>query len=317
MNYFDSAKKFNQQGYYNSEVLFANKQIEHIRKAFEESFLKKKFPRDMSLFDIEDEQVIQIILKALNSDAIQSILNEISKYSNTKISILPTFDIQRNYHIDLLKSLGWHRDCGGEFLHKYCTKKLCDKSYVMGKLGIYFQENGEFGGSIDLIPYSHRYFNPKTIFIRKLKGIPLFITGKLHSYFRKIYRCLPEKFYMNSIRAKRMYPTIGSPVLFDSRIIHRGSPIDNKVRDKVNFSSTPHHAEVPKTKTKYSLYVHFGSSIAVDSYMFDRLKREGHSSELKIWCNDQKMVEKFIPNLALSIKDIIGPVLPKYNQYLA
>lgn len=186
----------------------------------------------------------------------------------------------------------------------------------MGKLGIYFQENGEFGGSIDLVPYSHRYFNPKTIFIRKLKGVPLFITNKLHSYFRKIYRYLPEKFYMNSIRAKRMYPTIGSSLLFDSRIIHRGTPIHDNVRDKVNFSSTRKNAEVPKEKIKYSLYVHFGSSIAVDSYMFDRLRREGNSSELKRWCNEQKMVEKFIPNLALSIKDVIGPVLPKYNQYL-
>ena len=113
-----------------------------------------------------------------------------------------------------------------------------------------------------------------------------------------------------------MYPTVGSPVLFDSRIIHRGSPIDDKVRDKANFSSTKNHAEIPKIKTKYSLYVHFGSSIAVDSYMFDRLKRKGGSPELKRWCHEQKMVEKFIPNLALSIKNIIDPILPKYNQYL-
>ena len=316
MNYFDLAKKYNTQGYYNLETLFEDKQIEYLREIFEKSFIKKKFPEKISLFDIEDEQSIKMILKALNSEAIQSMLREISKYSNTKISVLPPFDIQRNYHIDLSKVLGWHRDCGGEFLYKYCTKKLYDKSYVMGKIGIYFQENGEFGGSIDLIPYSHRYFNPKTIFIRKLKGVPLFIADKLHSYFRKIYRCLPEKFYMMGVGAKRMFPEIGSPVLFDNRIVHRGSPIDDKFRNQINFSSTGLSAEVPKTKIKYSLYTHFGSSLAVDSYMFDRLKREGNSSELRIWRNEQKEVEKFSSNLALSIKDIMDLILPKYNQYL-
>lgn len=47
MNYLDSAKKLNRQGYYNSEVLFKNGQIENIRKVFEESFLKKNFPKKL------------------------------------------------------------------------------------------------------------------------------------------------------------------------------------------------------------------------------------------------------------------------------
>ena len=64
------------------------------------------------------------------------------------------------------------------------------------------------------------------------------------------------------------------------------------------------------------MYAHFGSSIAVDSYMFDRLKREDNSSELRTWCNEQKEMERFFPNLALSIKDVMDSVLPKYNQYL-
>ena len=317
MNCFDLVKRYNSEGYCNPQVLFGNKQIEYLRKAFEKSFLKKKFPDVdlMSLFDIEDEQAIKMILEAFNSAAIQSILREISKYSNIKISVLPPFTIQRNYHVDVSETLGWHRDCGGEFVYKYCTKKLCDNSYVLGKIGIYFQENGEFGGSIDLIPYSHRYFDPRTKLIRKLKGIPLYITNKLHSHFRAIYKLLPEKFYMSSVRAKKMFPQIGSPVMFDSRIIHRGSPIDVKVRNQVRFFPGT-FAELPKTKTKYSVYTHFGSSIAVDSYMFDRLKREDNSLELRTWCNEQKEVEKFFPNLALSIKDVMDSVLPKYNQYL-
>ena len=298
------------------QVLFDNEQVEYLRRTFEKNFSKKEFMPIISLFDIEDKQAIKMILEVFNSETIQSTLREISKYNNIKISVLPSFDIQRNYHVDVLETLGWHRDCGGEFVYKYCTKKLCDKSYVLGKIGIYFQENGEFGGSIDLIPYSHRYFDPRTILIRKLKGIPLFITDKLHSHFRTLYRLLPEKFYMNSVRAKKIFPQIGSPVLFDSRIIHRGSPIDEKVRNQVRFFHDKNCVELPKAKNKYSVYAHFGSSVAVDSYMFDRLKREDNSSELRTWCNEQKEVEKFCPNLALSIKEVMDSVLSKYNQYL-
>ena len=316
MNRFNLAKTYKNKGYCNLQVLFDNKQVEYLRKAFEKTFSKKELAPALSVFDIEDKQAIKIILEVFNSEIIQSTLREISKYNNIKISVLPPFKIQRNYHVDVSETLGWHRDCGGELVYKYCTKKLCDKSYVLGKIGIYFQENGEFGGSIDLIPYSHRYFDPRTILIRKLKGIPLFITDKLHSHFRTIYRLLPEKFYMNSVRAKKMFPQIGSPVLFDSRIIHRGSPIDEKVRNQVRFFPEKVCAELPKTKTKYSVYAHFGSSIAVDSYMFDRLKRKGNSLELRTWCNEQKKVENFFPNLALSIKDVMDSVLPKYNQYL-
>ena len=34
----------------------------------------------MSLFDIEDQQAIKIVVEAFNSEKIQSILQEISKY---------------------------------------------------------------------------------------------------------------------------------------------------------------------------------------------------------------------------------------------
>ena len=314
MNHFDLANTYKNKGYCNLKILFDNEQIQYLRKAFEKSFSKKEFAPEMSLFEIEDKQAIKMILEVFNSEIIQSALHEISKYNNINISVLPPFSIQRNYHVNISENLGWHRDCGGELKYKYCTKKLCDKSYILGKIGIYFQENSEFGGSIDLIPHSHRYFDPRTILMRKLKGIPLFIIDKLHSHFQKIYKLLPEKFYMNSIRAKKMFPQAGSPLLFDSRIIHRGSPIDEKVRSEVRFFPGKYRAEPPKGKTKYSLYAHFGSAIAVDSYMFDRLKRKDNSSELQKWCSEQKEVEKFLPNLGLSIKNVMDSVLSKYNE---
>ena len=48
--------------------------------------------------------------------------------------------------------------------------------------------------------------------------------------------------------------------------------------------------------------------------MFDRLKRKGGSPELKRWCNEQKMVEKFIPNLALSIIENAAIYLTKIGS---
>ena len=318
MNTTSLVKKFKNQGYCNGSVLFEEEKVENLRQVFEQSFSKKNFPESISLFDIEDQQAIKIVVEAFNSEKIQSILQEISKYSKTKISVVPVFNIQRNYHIDRLNSpgIGWHRDCGGEFEYDYCRKKLYDKSYIFGKIGIYLQENSAYGGSIDLIPYSHRYFSPKTIFIRKLKGIPLKFISKIQTRFPRIYKLLPEKFFMYNIGAKRMFPKIGSPVLFDSRITHRGSPIDDTVRKEINFFPEKVSADTPKNKIKYSIYAQFGSTLAVDSYMFDRLKRKGHESELRRWCFEQQKVEELFPNLGLLMKNVIDPILPKYNQHL-
>ena len=69
MDYFNLAKKYNSQGYSNLETLFEDRQIEYLREVFDKTFSAKKFPERISIFDIEDEQAIEMILKALNSES--------------------------------------------------------------------------------------------------------------------------------------------------------------------------------------------------------------------------------------------------------
>ena len=304
-------------GYCIGPAIFKDNQIIYLRKSLDDAFSKKMFPRHISLFDIDDQEALRIILNAIDSEWIQSTFKKIGNNYNTSISPLPIFEIQRNYHIDRFETngMGWHRDCSGEMQYDYCKKKVFDKSYIFGKIGIYLQENLEYGGSIDLIPFSHKDVKARNIILNKLSNIPLKLLQKLHSIFPKIYRKISETVYMNILKAKKLFPKKGSLILFDSRILHRGSPIEDYVRNEVLFDSK-HHAIVPSTKTKYSIYCHFGSTLAYDSYMYDRLKRKGNSLELQRCVNEQKQLKNFSPKLALSIQNIMEQVLIKYKDYL-
>ena len=212
-------------------------------------------------------------------------LREISNFYNSDISILPTFNIQRNNHLDRLNSrgLGWHRDCGGEMEYEYCKKRLSEKSYIFGKIGIFLQENSEYGGCIDLMPGSHKHIKSNNKILRKISHIPLKIIVKIQERLPSIYKYFPEEFFMKCLNAKKIFDKkICSPVHFDSRLLHRSSPNLDKVRNQVSFikKNDTLVVETPKNKIKYALYAHFGSTIGVDSYMHDRLKRNNNQNEI-------------------------------------
>ena len=59
----------------------------------------------------------------------------------------------KNYlpHSKYTRLGGWHRDCGGELQYKQCKELISNKDYIFGKVGIYCQDNGEYGGGIDVI----------------------------------------------------------------------------------------------------------------------------------------------------------------------
>jgi len=99
-------KKYINDGYCIGPTLFEDSQVIYLRKSLEDTFSKKGFQRDISLFDVGDQEAVRIILNAIDSEWIQSIFKEIGNYFNTSISPLPIFDIQRNYHVDRIKSPG-------------------------------------------------------------------------------------------------------------------------------------------------------------------------------------------------------------------
>lgn len=308
-------KKFNLEGYCQGTALFSKKEILYLRKKLENIFKKKKYPVDISLFDIDDKKLVSKILKIYSSVKLKDFLNNLSKFYNQKVYLIPRFIIHRNYHVDRIYSpgIGWHRDCGGELKYKYCNKKLSEKSYVFGKLGIYLQENSLFGGSIDLIPRSHENIKNNRLILRKIKSIKLNFLIKIQKYFPNFYKFFSEEFYMKLLNAKRLKPKIGSFILFDSRIVHRGSPIDDKVRKFTKFQSENYSASIPSKKTKFSFYVDIGSANALDSYLYDRNQRKNNHKEVKILKKELKYLEIFQKDLAMDIKKIFIPVIKKYS----
>ena len=69
--------------------------------------------------------------------------------------MLPLFEIDNNLHVNPKKSLGWHKDCGGETKYQYCRKIIYDKKYFFPKVGISFLKNEEYGGGLVIIKNSH------------------------------------------------------------------------------------------------------------------------------------------------------------------
>ena len=212
---------------------------------------------------------------------------------------------------------GWHRDCGGELKYDYCNKILFSKNYFFSKIGIYLQKNGEYGGSIDIIKNSHKNFSYYGKILRKIKNIPLRIVTFVHKYFNKIYNFLPEKLFMFFLNAKKLNPKLGTAVFFDSRIIHRGSPIEKNRLKEVKYSTGKYQAELPKIKDKYSIYCQIGTTESIDSYMYDRLKRKSNHEELQRWVKEIEFISKFNKELSDEISVVISPIKEKYFKYLS
>jgi hypothetical protein len=120
-------------------------------------------------------------------------------------------------------------------------------------------------------------------------------------------------FFLN---AKRLYPKIGSAVIFDSRIIHRGSPIAKDKLNEISYKKGLYQATTPRSATKYSIYCHFGTAEGIDSYLFDRLKRKDELSinELKTWIKQIEFIGNYDPELGIQMKKIFDPIKEKYQK---
>ena len=50
--------------------------------------------------------------------------------------------------------------------------------------------------------------------------------------------------------------------------------------------------------------------------MFDRLKRDGNSDELKCWIDEIDIISKLDKNLLFQTKLVLDPIKEKYKKYL-
>ena len=303
-------------GFVISKPLMDEDSIKTLREDLDNEFKDYNDGVSINITDFKNFEVTKKIIQALNSSEVKNIIKDLQKISKKKVSLLPILEVHKNYHVNLKEFHGWHRDAGGEMQHKYCNKILGRDNYLFSKIGIYLQNNSEYGGSIDIVQKSHKNFSYLKIFLRKIKNIPLRAIMLFHKYLTKFYFFIPESFFMFLINAKRLYPQKGSAVFFDSRLIHRGSPISKNKLGEIKYIKGKLQAVLPKSNDKYSIYCQFGSTDAVDSYMHDRLKRKGNSKELSIWFKQIKIIETFDKELSDEMAQTLNPIKEKYKEYL-
>jgi hypothetical protein len=309
-------KNFIKNGYLVTNEIFYEDQIFLLRKEINEEFLISGNPLTKKLVDFKNINLAKKIINFYHHSSIQDVLYQIKKNYNTEVALLPSFEVHKNYHVNLKEFHGWHRDCGGELEYDYCKNIIYSDNYFFSKIGIYLQKNGDYGGSIDIIKKSHKNFSRKKIIFRKIRSVPLKFVIFFNKYLNKFYNILPEKLIMFCLNAIKLNPKLGTAVFFDSRIIHRGSPIAKKNLDKVEFKKGKYHASLPENVNKFSIYCQVGNTNSIDSYMFDRLRRVGNSHELKSWINEIDLILKLDKNLLSQTDLVLDQIKEKYKKYL-
>ena len=148
---------------------------------------EKKSGNGIRINNFKNSELINKIILLFKSPEIQKTIDDLKRISGSEVSLLPFFEVQKNYHVNLKEFHGWHRDCGGELVYNYCKKILYKNNYLFSKVGIYLQRNNEYGGCIDLIKKSHKNFSNLKLILRKINSIPLKIITLLHKYLNNLY----------------------------------------------------------------------------------------------------------------------------------
>lgn len=309
-NFFHDYKK---NGYAISNPILSENEIISLRSEIENELQPYEDGIIIGLEKIKNKKLLKKIINIFSSNEIKNSVENIKKTLKKDIFLLPKFQIHKNYFVNLKETLGWHRDSDGELQYEYCKKILFDEKYFFSKIGIYLQENSDFGGSIDIINQSHKYFSKKTDILRKFQSIPMHIVKMIHKFFHKIYFLFPEKFFMFFLSGIKLFPNKSSAVFFDSRLTHRGSLISKEKLKSVSFISGKYHAKTPISKNKFTLYCQLGTSDAADSYFHDRLKRENNSDEFKIWLQQIDAIRSVNKDFADQINLIVNPIKKKYT----
>jgi hypothetical protein len=182
-------------------------------------------------------------------------------------------------------------------------------------MGIFLQNNSEnYGGGVDIIPGSHLYIKKNNKLLRILNSLRLYILIFFNKKFSKIYKLLPEKYYRFFLSAKKINPKTGSPIIFDSRIQHRGSTVNEKYL--TNSSKVDeHHLRMPDSFNKISIYCYYGSIDGADAYLHGQINREDkdYKKIFSSWKNESEEYQNFDKDLHNSMMSIIDPLKNKYK----
>jgi len=290
------ASSYFRQGCCNPPRETSDEIIGKLRESLDTEFAAKGNPRELFLHEMNSSEIIRSIINLYSSPSLLEVLDTISEErlgSKGKVYILPGLYVMRNYFSSPINgNHGWHYDCGSEMNHKFCTDRLKDKDYVFGKIGFFLQENRAYGGGIDIVRASHKAIRFRERGFRDLLAkLSLYLISRISSIEKLRALSLLGFNYSELIPNKitvRLEP--GQPFLFDSGIIHRSTPINQNqipasaTKDLKNY----HYKGDLGIHNKYVIYSHFGNYLGVESHLFDRTKRKGHTEEMDLWLLQMK-----------------------------
>ena len=170
----------------------------------------------------------------------EKVINVIKKICGDDFCILPEVSIMRSQYG------GWHKDTTSVEIFGYDFHKTPDFRVV--NVAIYCQDNGDYGGGLDVVPGSHKIVDSFVEYYRKQENDALNKKEPVISSivaiktaikdFLKTSKILPEKYFKKSTKNKVSYPLdvndtkdgkykipskIGDIVIFDLRMDHKAS----------------------------------------------------------------------------------------------
>ncbi len=323
-----AVKEFNNNGICrltSTNVLKKKINLDILRSAIEKEFKNQNYPDTLSLAEIKNKRIVNLIEGILDSEYIKNFFSQLEQTNDCgPVSLLPLQgNIMRNcFSGPQCGKHGWHRDAEKEYKIEYCSKLMETKRYVFGKLSIALQFNNDYGGNIDIIPNS---FSASSYYSRKIKILKK-ITSKLLSknLFKGVNplnntEWLGDSFYKifdpQSLNVKPL-----EVICFDPRIEHRGTPHspmawnhlksknDDLIIKKNTLSNTNH---LPFELNKYMIYFHFGSEDGLVSNLCGRRDLDTYSNEigtLQEQIDNLKLFNEIFPNSKRIFKNALKKV---------
>ena len=283
----ESLNLFEKDGVVIIKNVFEKKKIQELRNSLENNFKNKNNPKILNIFELDNKNEVLNDL-FLNDNLIKKIYSIFDKEKYGEIYILPPFQIMRNILLKL-SSQTWHIDASGEYRYKYSKERIYNKNYLFGKVGVYLQNNTEFGGQIDVIKKTNHIYGKnsfKSISKKILMKIKMRIVKSMNSK-------LKLKYEKKILGYERLQLDIGDVVIFDSRTYHRGSPILSDIEDEVFNTQELYNNQVDSNKSKLRIYFQFGNQLGLESYIHDRKQRAGSEAEKNCWDETKNAIRNF------------------------
>jgi ectoine hydroxylase-related dioxygenase (phytanoyl-CoA dioxygenase family) len=256
-----SVENFNENGYVLFKNILSEEEVLVFRRECEKIFLQRK-----SLSQGDSEYIRNNIL--MRSQVVRDIffqdkiLSLIKKVCGQEFCILPSISIMHSQYG------GWHKDTTSVELFGYDFHK--EKEFRIVNVAIYFQDNGEFGGGLDVVPGSHKsddtfvdYFRNKEKDFKPYKRNLLDVLKSIKDDFKLASKKILLKSGFSLFRHFELRKPIQIDYPLDSSdVVKNKHQIPSKAGDIVIFDlRLDHKASWPKkeidSKSKQDKYAFF------------------------------------------------------------